>query len=269
MGGGAPWRQRRPGRSRPRVADRSGAVHAARPPARARPPPAAPLPAYAAARAGAALRDPSQAWGASAQMFPFRTCGSPPALNRQPGQEGDAQGHGCMACSMASREAERRPSEPWPDTGALPVPEPPRRHPGAPPAPYLKHPFILLGADVHPFEAQRRRLRSALGRLRLLGGHHAVSRAAGAGVCAAVRAAGRGSRTSLLGRGRRRRWGRGRPGERLVPPPRREGLGGAGRPRGTWGENFLEAPAAERVQALELRALLRKVVSGSFLPPAA
>lgn len=58
-------------------------------------------------------------------------------------------------------------------------------------------------------------------------------------------------------------------GSDWFPPPRREGLGGAGRPRGTWGENFLEAPAAERVQALALRALLRKVVSGSFLPPAA
>lgn len=85
MAGGTPWRQRRPGRSRPRVADRSGAVYAAGAPARARPPPAAPLPAHAAARAGAALRDPSQAWGASAQMFPFRACSSPPALNRRPG----------------------------------------------------------------------------------------------------------------------------------------------------------------------------------------
>lgn len=100
---------------------------------------------------------------------------------------------------------QRRPSKPRPDAGGLPVPAPlRRRRPGAPPAPYLKHPLILLGADVHPFEGQRRRLRSALGRLRLLGGHHAVSRAAGAGVCAAVRAAGRGSRTSLLRRGRGR-----------------------------------------------------------------
>lgn len=139
--------------------------------------------------------------------------------------------------------------------------------PGRPPPLYLKHPFILLGADVHPFEGQRRRLRSALGRLRLLGGHHAVSRAAGGGVCAAVRAAGQGL-AHLSARARAEEGGGcGRPGERLVPPPRREGLGGAGRPRGTWGE-LSEAPAARRVQALALRALLRKVVSGSF-PPAA
>lgn len=128
---------------------------------------------------------------------------------------------------------QRRPSKPRAEAGGLPVPAPlRRRRPWAPPAPYLKHPLILLGADVHPFEGQRRRLRSALGRLRLLGGHHAVSRAAGAGVCAAVRAAGRGSRTSLLRRGR----GRGREEEvgswaagGAIGPTASEG--GAGRSR--------------------------------------
>lgn len=126
------------------------------------------------------------------------------------------------------------------------------RSPGASPALYLKHAFILLGADVHPLEGQRRRLRPILGGLSLLGGHRAVSRGAGAGQCALC---GRPRLAHLFGAGAGRRAkevGRGRPGERLVPPPRREGLGGAGRPLGTWGENFLETAAAEPVRALAI-----------------
>lgn len=44
------------------------------------------------------------------------------------------------------------------------------RVPGAS-RPHLQHALILLGADVHSFDSQRRGLRPALGRLHLFGGH--------------------------------------------------------------------------------------------------
>lgn len=43
--------------------------------------------------------------------------------------------------------------------------------PGLPSPSYLQHAFILLGADVHSLDGQRRRLHPALDPLHLLGGH--------------------------------------------------------------------------------------------------
>ena len=119
---------------------------------------------------------------------PARRCARPrlhAAVNGRPG-----------GCRGGRPSPEPRPAAGARRRRALGAP----RHPGEPPAPYLKHALILLGADVHPLEGQRRRLRSALCSLRLLGGHRAVPRAAGAGQCAAMRAAGRGSRTSAPAR---------------------------------------------------------------------
>lgn len=126
--------------------------------------------------------------------------------------------------------------------------------PGDPLASHLEHAFILLGADVHSLEGQRRRLRPALGRLHLLGGHRRSARrwlrepgkretgALAAGLSAGVWRRGfrgdhrdralRSSRTSatraLAARGDSGS-AEGRARERLVPPAAGEGRGGAAR----------------------------------------
>lgn len=103
------------------------------------------------------------------QPGPGRRCDRPPAA--RPSQ-------------LLAWRLQRRPSPPRLPAGVPPCSaegrlrwapgaRPPQQAQGSrpAPAPYLKHAFVLLGADIHSLEGQRRRLRPALGRLHLLGGH--------------------------------------------------------------------------------------------------
>ena len=102
---------------------------------------------------------------------PLRACGGPPSPNNA-ARSRKAMQPAAGPAQRPARTLQRRPGAPRLGgkggcDGRLPCP----------PSPYLQHAFVLLGANVYPLEGQRRRLRPALGRLHLLGGHrHSVRR---------------------------------------------------------------------------------------------
>ncbi|KAG8509197.1 hypothetical protein J0S82_008140 [Galemys pyrenaicus] len=118
----------------------------------------------------AALPLPNNAEQPGKAMQPATGCTTRLTTGRQAAVPVPSRGWGLPGLAEGRRQRAPGLGRPQPAPSS---PVSPTQPPGSRPAPasHLKHAFILLGADVHSLEGQRRRWRPILGCLHLLGGH--------------------------------------------------------------------------------------------------